>query len=296
MNKKLDRIFKVSEKLSIDNKTKLFVMSDCHRGDGSNHDNFVKNQNIFKAALHHYYKSGFTYIELGDGDDMWEVTNYEHILNMHLDSFKLLKKFNDSKRLFMIYGNHDILKRSPTILKKYFYNYYNKITKQKESLLDGLIVHESLVLVYNNYDIFLIHGHQVDFLNSTFWRLSRFLVRYIWRPLEGIVAKNPTKVAKNYHVPRNTEKKLKEWSDKNNKIIIAGHTHRPIFPKIGQSRYFNAGSCIHPNGISCLEIENGKITLVRWEFSINKKELLSVERKVLDEAKSIVDFYESFDS
>lgn len=291
MNKKLNKIFKSSKRITIDDKTKLVIMSDCHRGAGDNYDNFVKNQNIFKSALQYYYAKGFTYIELGDGDDMWEVENYENIVEAHLDAFKQLKKFNNSGRLIMIYGNHDIEKRSPDILEKYFYNYYDKTTKRDEALLDGLIVYESLVLNYKNHDIFLIHGHQVDFLNSTLWRFSRFLVRHVWRNLEHIGTKDPTSAAKNYQVTKSTEKKLKKWSIINNKIIIAGHTHRAIFPQVGQGLYFNDGSCIHPNGITCLEIENESITLVRWEFGVNKDDLISVERKILDGTERIIDFF-----
>lgn len=291
MSKKLDKIFKNSKRLFMDDSTKLAIMSDCHRGSGDNYDNFVKNQNLFKAALQYYYAKGFTYVELGDGDDMWEVKDYENIIEVHLEAFKQLKKFNNSGRLIMIYGNHDMVKKSPAVLEQYFYKYYNTITKKEEPLLDGLIVYESLVLNYKNYDIFLIHGHQVDFLNSTLWRLSRFLVRYVWKPLENIATKDPTSAAKNYQVSKNTEKRLEEWSTQNNKILIAGHTHRAIFPKIGQSLYFNDGSCIHPNGITCLEIENGNITLVRWEFEVNKDEFILAKRKVLEGQESIINFF-----
>lgn len=291
MSKKLDKIFKNSKRLFMDDSTKLAIMSDCHRGSGDNYDNFVKNQNLFKAALQYYYAKGFTYVELGDGDDMWEVKDYENIIEVHLEAFKQLKKFNNSGRLIMIYGNHDMVKKSPAVLEQYFYKYYNTITKKEEPLLDSLIVYESLVLNYKNYDIFLIHGHQVDFLNSTLWRLSRFLVRYVWKPLENIATKDPTSAAKNYQVSKNTEKRLEEWSTQNNKILIAGHTHRAIFPKIGQSLYFNDGSCIHPNGITCLEIENGNITLVRWEFEVNKDEFILAKRKVLEGQESIINFF-----
>lgn len=291
MSKKIDKIFNKSKSLIIDDNTKLVIMSDCHRGAGDNYDNFVKNQNIFKAALQHYYDKEFTYIELGDGDDMWEVKDYENIIEVHLASFKQLKKFNDSGRLIMIYGNHDIVKKSPAILKKYFHKYYDKTTKQEEPLLNDLTVHESLILNYKNYDIFLIHGHQIDFLNGTLWRFSRFLVRHLWRSLEHIGAKDPTSAVKNYQVSKRIEKKLQKWSIKNNKILIAGHTHRAIFPKVGQSLYFNDGSCIHPNGITCLEIENGSISLVRWEFEVNQDNLISVKRNVLDGKEPILEFF-----
>ena len=203
----------------------------------------------------------------------------------------MIKKFHDTDRLIMIYGNHDMIKKYPKILESHFYKYYNKATKQEENLLDHLAVVEAVVLNDNLHDIFLIHGHQVDFINSTLWRFSRFMVRNVWKNLEHLGIKDPTSAAKNYKVTERIEKKLKEWSLKNNKILIAGHTHRAIFPKIGQSLYFNDGSCIHPNGITCIEIENGNITLVKWSFTVNNDELISVKRNILDGSEPIAHFF-----
>lgn len=291
MSTKLNKIFKNSKRIFIDDNNKLVIMSDCHRGSGDHYDNFIKNKNIYELALLYYYNNNFTYIELGDGDEMWEVKKYENIIEENLDVFKQLKKFHDRDKLIMIYGNHDISKKIPDMLENYFYNYYDKQTKKNEPLLEDLVVYESLVLNYKEHDIFLIHGHQVDFLNSTLWRLSRFLVRTLWHILEHFGIKDFTSAAKNHQVAKRTEKKLKKWSIKNNKILIAGHTHRPIFPEKGHSLYFNDGSCVHPNGITCIEIDKGNITLVKWEFKINEDKLLSIERKVLDGNEPIINFF-----
>lgn len=291
MTNKLDTLYSKSPKIKINDQTKIVIMSDCHRGAGNNYDNFVKNKNIYKAALNYYDKQQFTYIELGDGDDMWEVKNYQDIIEEHIDSFLLLKKFKEKNKLYMIYGNHDKCKKNPNILKDYFYTYYNKETKQKEDLLNNLEVYESLVLEYKNKSLFLIHGHQVDFLNNNLWLLSRFLVRNVWRNLEKIGIKDPTSAAKNYRVTKKTEKKLKKWSTKKNIILVAGHTHRAIFPEKGESLYFNDGSCVHPDGITCLEIENGHITLVKWEYQVKENNAIFVGKKILEESTPLENFY-----
>lgn len=288
---KLDRIYKKSKRIEIDDNTKIVIMSDCHRGFGGYEDNFRKNQMIYNSAMQYYYNNDFTYIELGDGDEMWEVKNYKEIIEAHIESFKQLKKFHDAGRLFMIYGNHDIVKRNPALLKKYFYEYEDKITKAKIDLLNDLEARESLVLQYKDYDIFLVHGHQMDLFNSTFWPISRFLVRYIWSNLEVIGAKDPTSAAKNYRVKKKVERKLQKWSEDSNKILIAGHTHRPIFPKVGDGLYFNDGSCIHPNGITGIEIENGKITLVKWSLDVNDSHHLIVSRFILEGTEPIENFF-----
>lgn len=288
---KLDRLFKKAKQLEIDDDSKFIIMSDCHRGSGDNYDNFTKNQNVFNSALRHYYKEGFTYVELGDGDDMWEVADYKEIVDNHLESFNEIKKYNDSGRLIMLYGNHDMVKKNEDVLNATFASYYDKSSKEEKELLKDVQVYEALVLKYKDRDIFLLHGHQVDFLNSSLWRLSRLLVRYVWRKLEFIGIKDPTSAAKNYAVSKVVEKKLQQWSRNNDKIVIAGHTHRPIFPENGESLYFNDGSCVHPNGITCLEIEKGKIVLVRWFLNANKNDVISVKKRVLAGPESIDNFF-----
>lgn len=288
---KLNKLYLKSKRILIDDKSKIVIMSDCHRGTGDSFDNFIHNQNIFNAALIHYYNNGFSYIELGDGDEMWETNNYKDIVREHIDTFRLLKKFHDDNRFYMIYGNHDILKKYKKTLQDNFYTYYNKATRVNEELLNNLQVYESLILDYKNHDIFLIHGHQVDFFSGTLWRLARFLVRHIWRHLERLGIKDPTSAAKNYNETKRIEKRLKKWSIRNKKIVISGHTHRPIFPTLGESLYFNAGSCIHPNGITALEIENGNITLVKWMFRLEDDKIISVGRVVVEESTPIINYF-----
>lgn len=291
MSKHLDKVFKESKRVKIDANSKLAIMSDCHRGNGNNSDNFIKNKNVFMAALRHYYDKGFLYVELGDGDDMWEVENYSEIVREHLDVFKLLKKFHEAKRLIMLYGNHDKCKKSKKVLRKYFYKYYDKLEKKDIALLDNIMVYEGLVFVYNEKDIFIVHGHQDDLLNDTLWKTARFLVRYVWKYLENIGINDPTSAAKAYKVKKVVEKRLTKWSSDNKKMVIAGHTHRPILPDDSGELYFNDGSCVHPDGITCIEIENGKITLVKWSLKARDDKVIHVEREVLENGQLIDEYF-----
>lgn len=291
MIRKLNKIFDKSEVMEINDKSKIVIMSDCHRGDGNNYDDFLKNKNIFNAALKYYYKNGFTYMELGDGDEMWEVKEYGDIIDIHLDTFKILKEFYDKKRLIMFYGNHDIEKKNEKILKKYFYGYYDEVNKEHKELFDDLMVNEALILKYNDKEIFLLHGHQVDFLNGTIWGVAKFLVRYLLRPMEYIGLNDLTSAAKNYKNAKLVDSQLQNWSVLNNVIVIAGHTHRPIFPEVGKSLYFNDGSCIHPNGITCLEIENGSISLVRWSLNVADDGSIYTQRTPLTSKEKIDNFF-----
>ena len=70
--RRLSNVYENSKVIPYDYSSKFVIMSDCHRGSGNSGDNFLKNRNIFFAALNDYYKKGFTYIELGVGKiDVW---------------------------------------------------------------------------------------------------------------------------------------------------------------------------------------------------------------------------------
>ena len=80
-----------------------------HTLDG---DNFLKNQHLYAAALRYYYENDFTYIELGDGDELWENRSFTAIKEAHATTFQMLARFYADQRLYLLYGNHDMSKRS----------------------------------------------------------------------------------------------------------------------------------------------------------------------------------------
>jgi UDP-2,3-diacylglucosamine pyrophosphatase LpxH len=267
-NKRLSQVFNSSEELLFDNTSKFILFSDCHRGNNSWADDFARNQSLFFTALRHYYMEGYTYIEIGDGDELWENNSFSHIRNAHSDVFWLMKKFHDSNRLCMIWGNHDLNKKCSKYVEKNFYRYYNERKGQYEPLFNSIKFHEGLILRYLDTEkrIFLVHGHQGDLMNDYLWKLSRFLVMYILKPLELIGFKSPISPAENNRKKGKVEKKIINWVKSNNQIIITGHTHRPMFPEPGQPPYFNTGSCVHPRCITGIEILNGCIMLIKWCF------------------------------
>lgn len=281
--KHLSRVFESAEIIPFHSSSRFVIMSDCHRGDGSWSDNFLKNQTIFFAALSYYYNCGFSYIELGDGDELWENRNMNQIINVHSDAFWLMSRFHLENRLFMIYGNHDMVKKNYKFISNKCSTYYCEGARKEQSLFPNMQVHEGLILENKEADIrlYLAHGHQGDILNDTLWPLTRFLVRYLWHPLELVGVLDPTSAAKNYGVKSKTEKRLIKWVEKEHKILITGHTHRPVFPTISEPTYFNDGSCIHPRCITAIEIDNDNIILVKWTTVTNCERILYIAREVL---------------
>ena len=70
-------------------------------------------------------------------------------------------------------------------------------------------------------------------------------------------------------------------------ILITGHTHRPMAGS-KEVPYFNTGSCVHPAGITGIEIEHRCITLVKWSLGTNSDQVVYVKREVLG-AKVCID-------
>lgn len=293
--KSLSKVYNKSKIIPYNNQSKFVIMSDCHRGAGNLGDNFLKNQHLFFAALKNYYEKGFTYIELGDGDELWENRTMEKIIDIHSNSLWLMSKFYDEKRLYMIYGNHDMQKKDKTFIVNNFSEYYCETRKKVCPLFPNIEVHEGLILENEddkNQRIFLAHGHQGDLLNDKLAKLGRFLVRYFWRTMEIWGVNDPTAAGKNFTKKNKVERRLMKWAEIEKKIFIAGHTHRPTFPIVGEGMYFNDGSCVHPRCITALEIEEGKITLVKWCVMTREDRSMYVERVVLEGPEKIEDYFE----
>jgi len=282
--KRISDARKTAEEVLFDDRSRIVVMSDCHRGNGDGRfDNFLQNHNIYFAALNHYNREMFTYIELGDGDELWENKRPGEIIRMYKEIYELLSEFYHDKRLLMCYGNHDVVKKDKGYMDKHYRRYF-----------PGMQVYGSILLRhrYSGSSIFLIHGHQADLLNDPLWKLARFLVRYIWRKLELIGVNDPTSAARNNRRSVNVEKTLTQWAERENQIIIAGHTHKPVFPVKGKALYFNDGSCVHTNGLTAIEIVEGAIALVRWSVKTRRDGLMFIGKDTLAGPRMIDGYFE----
>ena len=290
---RLRKAFEGAPRLPLNQRSKYVLFSDCHRGTGSSNDNFLKNQTLYIAALKYYLNAGYTYIELGDGDELWENRDMTQIIAAHSTAFQLLSFFHRQGRLYLLYGNHDMVKQD--------YRYTSRCCScypcccgncphlESQPLLPDARFYEGLILENTGTqytgsaqmprDIYLTHGHQADLFNSTFWRLSRFLVRYVWQPLEHFGVLDPTSAAKNYTRKEQTEKRLHSFAQEKGILLITGHTHRPMLSE--DLSYCNSGSCVHPYSITCIEIERMQISLIKWSLTAGADMRCVVVREVL---------------
>jgi predicted phosphodiesterase len=290
---RLTEVFQSAQEIPFDNTSRLVFFSDCHRGDNSWADNFAKNQSLFFYALKFYFDEGFTYFELGDGDELFENKHFADIRYAHSHIFWRMREFYQAGRFHMVYGNHDKERADPRVVEKTLFHYIDDRTGQVEPLFDGIQPQEGLIIKHTptGGKIFLVHGYQGDTINDQLWKFGRFLGRIVWRPLQMLGVDDPTSPAKNFRKRDALEREYEEWIKDKNQPMIFGHTHRPSFAAAGAPPYFNDGSCVHPRCITGIEIDKGQIQLVKWSLTTDGKGYLLVSRDILAGPRDVASLF-----
>lgn len=291
-NQRLTRAYENAKVEYFDKNSKYIFFSDVHRGDDSVSDEFTRNQNLFLHALNYYYKEGYSYIEVGDGDELWEYKNFKHIRLAHTDVFIVLKKFFDEKRMTILYGNHNIFLRSECFVKDNYFTFYDEYKQERVELFKDIKVEEAVVLKEkeSGQEILIVHGHQGDFMNDQAWFFSMLMLRYIWRFLHIVGFENPASPARNMYKRHKVEKAYNKWIEDHKMMLICGHTHRPKYPKLHELPYFNTGCCIRTRGIAGIEIINGEILMVDWRFAVDEDGCMKIRRTVVRGPQPVGDF------
>jgi predicted phosphodiesterase len=300
-------------------KDKFIILSDQHKGARDGMDIFAKANNNYLAALDHYEREKFFYINLGDSEELWEnlfVTVKKH----NKATFKKEREFLKRKAFIKIFGNHDLYWDNDPLAPVSLMQIYG----QKVKIYEGVILQ---TLVKNKtLSIYMTHGHQGDLQSDGNW-FSKWFVSEIWGPFQAYLRINPNTPANNDQLKTEHNKMMYQWSSKRKQtLLITGHTHQPVFKSFTQieilydklekakkandiaaiaelqkqidrrhtkgdkmpdftgvlDTYFNSGCCCFDDGdITGIEIEDGSIRLIKWHYVHGKES----ERVVLEESK-----------
>jgi len=263
--RRLDQILKRAPELPFDDSSKIILLSDAHRGDRGMHDEFVPNEDLFVHALSHYAAAGFTYIELGDGDDLWQTPRFSDIEQAYPRVFELLHQFQRQDRLHLILGNHEVQGRQ-----------YYRTNKGEWMIGEGLV----LRYIHTGQRLFVVHGHQVDFWCD---QLSLLTQQLVWSAKRGpqrvsraastiamqqrrTLIRIVTNIWERWYASQQQKqtKQMIDWVRSRRQPVIVGHTHLPMFPNRDDAAYFNTGSCINPGYITGIEIQDGLLRFIKW--------------------------------
>ncbi len=288
---RLTEVLRQAPEITFDDDSRIVLFGDLHRGDNSWADDSVQNQMLTFYAYLHYFERGYTYIEVGDGDELLETPDFALIKRAHSHLYWLLSRFYAAGRLQLVYGNHNIYLRDPDWVRRELATYYDEVSKEDRPLFPGITVHEALLLHHEETGkrIFVVHGHQGDLFSDTLWWFSQWIVRLVWKPLQLLGMRDPTSPAQNFTKRNRVERRLLSWVEQHRQPLLVGHTHRPVFPDDDELAYYNVGSGVHPRCITGIEIEKGEILLIKWSVKPDEEGILRIQPETLEGPRPIAD-------
>jgi predicted phosphodiesterase len=287
---------------------RFIIFSDQHKGARDSADDFMVAEKNYLAALDYYYNNDFTFINLGDCEELWENTP-DAVMKMNKTVLQAEARFLEKQRYYRIFGNHDLEWKYP----------FQQMLYLKPLFGDTLAVYEGIELQtqHNNktYSIFLTHGHQGD-QRSDGNPVSMWIVAAIWTPIQRFLDINVNTTSDSFELIDAHNIIMYEWSATQQQLVfISGHTHKPVFASfdhidllthqlqdaqknadaaaiakieaelvvhtkqyqgkkfvksMAYPSYFNSGCCCFDDGdISGIEIEGGYIRLIKWETPPN---------------------------
>jgi UDP-2,3-diacylglucosamine pyrophosphatase LpxH len=230
IEKALTRTFERAPEVSISqDELRVVIFSDHHRGAGDPADDFQACEPAYRAALGWYYERGYSLWLLGDVEELWE-NGPGPVLDCYKEVLKLERSFGP-KRLRRFYGNHDMAWRRGSLVDQLLRPWIGKVEVQ-----------EALKVWVDGPDqrglIFLAHGHQGTWDSGNFLivPISRFVVRNVWAALQRAQRFRSTSPSTSTALRDRHDKTMYGWARSFEKhdgirpILIAGHTHHPVFP------------------------------------------------------------------
>lgn len=204
---------------------RIIIFSDLHRGNRDNSDDFRLCELAYNDALKHYLANGFTLIVLGDAEDLWKYRPME-VKKAYRESLSLESQFSKEERYVRIVGNHDDLWREKGQFKRYFNDLFNLLVPVDGVCLSLEIGNEQVGT------IFITHGHQGTLDSDKFSWFSKLVLRYLYRPFQELTGHRTTTPSTSIDLRDEHSKAMYEWSEticKEKAILVAGHTHMPVF-------------------------------------------------------------------
>lgn len=309
-------------------KGRFIIFSDQHKGNGNAADDFASNHKNYLAALQYYLQEGYTYINLGDCEELWE-NQPEAVLKQYEAEMQLEAEFCKLHRYYKIFGNHDLLWFDKLAVSTYLQPFFGSDFKVYEGLVLQTIANNKPI------DIFLTHGHQGDLVSDSN-AFSKWFVGRIWVPIQRWLKLNVNTPAKDYHLTDKHNRMMYLWTlQYQSMVLITGHTHKPVFESLDHIQrlnkqlkdaqqkgnaaeadslqfeiekriveaggnpseitawlkpsYYNSGCCCFADGdITGIEIAGGEIRLVKWPNKEKPGQPFIAERATLENVAAAI--------
>ena len=262
------------KKLPLNTNTKYTLFSDLHLGDGKKADNFARNEETMILALRYYKNNGYSVILLGDVEELWQF-DFNRIKDRYNGSiYKILRSFPDNK-VHRIFGNHDKEWKRPS----------------DPILNDENIQYGTPEAIKLGNDIFLVHGHQGDYICDKVVWFSKFFSRCLKSGVPFVKAffNYENRSATKSQIPKSREKLYYNWAKKKKIILICGHTHNAIFASLSYYWWLKEQIKDNKKELEKKRIFKDKIKLRKLSKEIkSQKNNLHYEEKMLRNFNRVV--------
>jgi predicted phosphodiesterase len=300
-------------------KDKFVILSDQHKGARDGADVFALAAKNYLCALEYYYNHHFFYINLGDSEELWEnlfVTVKRH----NKLTFEAEKKFLDRGQFIKIFGNHDLYwDNDPLSAFNLQKIYSQKISVYEGAILKTAINKKPLEIymthghqgdlqsdgnwfskwfvsdIWGPFQAYLrinpntpANNDQLKTVHNRMmyeWSSKRKNMVLITGHTHQPVFKSMTHIERLYEEIEAARKNNdKQTADEIKKQILTRQNKGDKIPDFTGylDTYFNSGCCCFDDGdMSGIEIADGCIRLVKWQYAGHKKS----ERIVLEESR-----------
>lgn len=215
---------------------KLYMISDCHLGDGTARDDFHEDDWLWRLCDEVDSQKNATLVVVGDILEGWQC-KFEDIVVVHREVVVKMKRLSDTKKLILISGNHDM-----------------ELKKAISFLFDVPVLD-----IYKIGSTLFMHGHQFDPMCSKYKWIGH-TVSWIGGALEYAVNRDIDKwfeklSQKITRKGRHGDEELYAMTaidfikDKGGAdTIVIGHTHKLCREyKVGGKIYRNTGTAMKQN-------------------------------------------------
>ena len=307
-------------------RDKFIVLSDQHKGAKNDADDFMPCERNYLAALDYYYQNDYYFINLGDCEELWENT-LTPVKKSNGASFEREKLFLQKDRYLKIFGNHDLywgndIITAPDELK----DIYGQSVTIYEGVILQTQINDTpfqIFLTHGHQGDLKSDGNWFSkwFVSNVWAKLQAYLCLHPDTPAYDTQLKtahntmmyewssnnNIALITGHTHQPvfesltlleRLYSRLAKAIKAKDEKAAeeIKAHIHRrfvkgEVLPDFTgfKPNYFNSGCCCFSDGdITGIEISDGCIRLIKWEYDSDNNPLrIVLEEAMLNEVAAI---------
>jgi len=290
-------------KLNFTSSSRVIVFSDQHKGKRDYRDDFALSEKNYLAALDYYNKEEYLYCNLGDSEELWK-NKLDDVLKYNTATFEAEKLFLQRNAFIKVFGNHDLYWGNAPLAGLTLEKVYGQKVKIYEGVIFKMTLHKTPFYVFlthghqgdlqsdgnwfSKWFVSVIWGpfqsylrinpntpaydNQLKSAHNTMmynWTAQQSNLALITGHTHQPVFNSLTHLEQLYmNLAAAKKSDNKEEIQKIEAILKAGNFSGETSTRLDYSRntYFNSGCCCFSDGdITGIEMEGGKIRLIKWK-------------------------------